>query len=230
MSGKLLSASGMDIIGIIWCHLVLKLHPPSITFWFHSRTATDAGKCNVLVTVDLFTKKDHFIPLRKDSWLHRLLNLSYSLIPDTMASQIASSYLQPDIRRSLWQISSKPRPRKLWHLADMRVCWQSLESTTRPDCLCQVSQGSPTPAYNPGPHFRSNQGCSYLEWRLKTFQQDNIYVTVSFAFAVVLYSDGQIFQCLFLFLKIGDICNRTRDDCLYLFYKGSFSKNVLILL
>lgn len=40
---------------------------------------------NVLVSVDLFTKRTHFIPLSKHSWLHRLLNLSYSMIADAIA-------------------------------------------------------------------------------------------------------------------------------------------------
>lgn len=112
MRGKLLSAPVMDTIGIPWCHLVSsKLQPPSSTFWFHSRAATLAGKYNVLVTVDLFTKKTPFNPLRKQGWLR---NLSYSMSLDAMAFQTAWPCSQPDTGRSSWGLSSKPGPCKLW--------------------------------------------------------------------------------------------------------------------
>lgn len=93
MSEKLLSASGMDTTSILWCHLVsLVLKPHSSTFWFHTRAAALAGQYSSLVTVKLFTKTAHFVPLRRHPWLHRLLTFSYSTIIYAIASQRVSPY------------------------------------------------------------------------------------------------------------------------------------------
>lgn len=154
MSEKLLSASGMDATSILWCHLVSSvLKPYSSTFWFHTRAAALAGKYSGLVTVKLFTKTAHFVPLGSNPWPHRLLNLSYSTITYAMASQRASPYSEWGIRRSSRGISSKPSPCKVW--GHTLLAGELVGKTTRLPpglaVLAQTSRACPTPPTGQNP-------------------------------------------------------------------------------